>query len=150
MALRHPRSHMGYQPLSRNNSCGRKLRDNRWLYIHQYAHYHLGIIKCIPAYSPITQPDVLDHHKLSLTSNEKHALLLTGVVYAALAVVALVGLVGCLTEALGLLQVYEKVTWGFYLAQIGVAVWFIHAIFYNRKCLLWKCKHIVRIITEAK
>ena len=43
---------------------------------------------------------------------------------------------------------YEKFTWTFFVVQLGVAGWFIYAVFVDQKGLLWKCKNVVRAMTK--
>ncbi|KAF8602255.1 hypothetical protein BDV93DRAFT_583991 [Ceratobasidium sp. AG-I] len=83
----------------------------------------------------------IQNHDQLVSSSEKVVLIATGLVYSSLAIVALIGLFGCHKRSSAWLGVYEKFSWAFFAAQIGVTGWFIYAVFLDRKGLLWRCKH---------
>lgn len=107
------------------------------------------LIGGLVSHGRIPSSDAVDHPELSVSTSEKSVLLITSIVYAAVAVAAFIGWIGCLDARRGLLLVYERASWGFLVAQVGVTVWFIYSIFYDQKCLLWRCNNVVRITLGA-
>ncbi|KAF8602254.1 hypothetical protein BDV93DRAFT_607686 [Ceratobasidium sp. AG-I] len=86
--------------------------------------------------------NAIHQSKIPVSSSEKLALIATGLVYTGLATFASAGFIGCLKRSVRWVWVYEKFTWTFFAAQIGVAGWFIYAVFVDQKGLLSKCKNV--------
>ncbi|CAE6501976.1 unnamed protein product, partial [Rhizoctonia solani] len=79
-----------------------------------------------------------DH--VSLTTTQKIAFIVSGVVYTILALVALMGLIGAIGRKRGLVAIYSTFMWFHLAAQIAVGTFFIYALFQNNNELVTQCK----------
>ncbi|CAE6458254.1 unnamed protein product, partial [Rhizoctonia solani] len=82
-----------------------------------------------------------DH--VSLTTAQKIAFIVSGVVYSILALAALMGLIGAIGRKRGLVATYSTFMWFHLAAQVAVGAFFIYALFQNNNELVTQCKEQV-------
>lgn len=82
--------------------------------------------------------------QLSLTTTQKIAFIVSGVVYTILAIAALMGLIGAIGRKRGLVATYSTFMWFHLAAQVAVGAFFIYSIFQNNSQLVDQCKDQVR------
>ncbi|CAE6439113.1 hypothetical protein RSOLAG22IIIB_07058 [Rhizoctonia solani] len=88
-----------------------------------------------------------DH--VSLTTTQKIAFIVSGVVYTILAIAALMGLIGAIGRKRGLVATYSTFMWFHLAAQVAVGAFFIYALFQNNNELVTRCKEQVNQINNA-
>lgn len=82
---------------------------------------------------------------LSLTTTQKIAFIVTGVVYSILAIASLLGLIGAIGRKRALVSTYSTFLWFHLAAQVAVCAFFIYALFQNSNQLVSQCTDQVRI-----
>jgi len=86
---------------------------------------------------------------LSLTTAQKIAFLVTGVVYSILALASFLGLIGAIGRKRGLVATYSTAMWFLLAAQTAVAAFFIYALFQNNDQLVTQCTDQVSKVNDA-
>ncbi|KAB5590178.1 hypothetical protein CTheo_6371 [Ceratobasidium theobromae] len=87
--------------------------------------------------------------QLSLTTTQKIAFIVSGVVYTILAIAALMGLIGAIGRKRGLVATYSTFMWFHLAAQVAVGAFFIYSIFQNNSQLVDQCKDQINKINNA-
>jgi hypothetical protein len=77
---------------------------------------------------------------VSLTTAQKVALIVTGVVYSILAIASLLGLIGAIGRKRGLVATYSTFLWFELAAQVAIGAFFIYSMFQNNSDLVARCK----------
>ncbi|QRV95159.1 tetraspanin family protein [Ceratobasidium sp. AG-Ba] len=86
---------------------------------------------------------------LSLTTSQKIAFIVTGVVYSIGAIAALFGFIGAIGRKRGLVATYSTFMWFHLAAQVAIGAFFIYAIFQNSDELVNQCKQSVNQVNNA-
>jgi hypothetical protein len=100
-------------------------------------------------WSPLTSfpsalyPESMQDDQVSLTTTQKIAFIVTGVVYTVLAIAALMGLIGAIGRKRGLVATYSTFMWFHLAAQVAVGAFFIYSLFQNNPNLVNTCKEHV-------
>ncbi|KAG8735648.1 hypothetical protein FRC10_010298 [Ceratobasidium sp. 414] len=86
---------------------------------------------------------------VSLTTAQKVAFIVAGVVYSILAIASLLGFIGAIGRKRGLVATYSTFMWFHLAAQVAISAFFIYAIFQNNDALVNQCKDQVNKINNA-
>lgn len=105
------------------------------VWVLSYVQY----IPCAPLWLT-PRPGSERDDSLSLTTTQKIAFIVTGVVYTILALAALMGLIGAIGRKRGLVATYSTFMWFHLAAQVAVGAFFIYSLFQNSNELVNQCK----------
>ncbi|KAF8602121.1 hypothetical protein BDV93DRAFT_524310 [Ceratobasidium sp. AG-I] len=86
---------------------------------------------------------------LTLTTAQKVAFIVVGVVYSIGAIAALLGLIGAIGRKRALVATYSTFMWFHLAAQVAVSAFFIYALFQNSDQLVSQCKEQVTKVNDA-
>ncbi|KAG8795412.1 hypothetical protein FRC12_014896 [Ceratobasidium sp. 428] len=86
---------------------------------------------------------------VSLTTSQKIAFIVSGIVYSILAVASLLGFIGAIGRKRGLVATYSTFMWFHLAAQVAIGAFFIYALFQNNPELIAQCKDQVNKINNA-
>ncbi|KAG9084802.1 hypothetical protein FS749_004940 [Ceratobasidium sp. UAMH 11750] len=86
---------------------------------------------------------------VSLTTAQKIAFIVSGIVYSILAVASLLGFIGAIGRKRGLVATYSTFMWFHLAAQVAIGAFFIYAIFQNNDELVNQCRDQVNKINNA-